>query len=138
MNGGWNSQRRGLIIPVVPIAPLIDVVFLLLIFFMLIASFQNPALELNLPGSSTAVSIDERSITVYISESGGLFIDRDQIEWIDLGPRLALLKNEIDLVRIAADRTTTYEDIIRAMDAVRNAGITNLAMEATAVSEGNQ
>ena len=128
LNYGYQS-RRGFNPPIVPIAPLIDVVFLLLIFFMLIASFQNPAIEVNLPGSSTAASNDQKSVTVLITESGGLFLDNEPVDWDDLASRLFLLKDDIDLVRLAADRSTPYEEIIRAMDAIRNAGITGLAME---------
>jgi biopolymer transport protein ExbD len=131
MSGRGNSGRRGYSPPVVPIAPLIDVVFLLLIFFMLVTSFQNPALELTLPGSETATSTDARSVTIRITESGNLYLDLERIEWADLSSRISERKNEIDLVRISADRSTPYEDIIRAMDAIRVTGITGIAMEAT-------
>src|SRR5690606_31504467 len=49
-----RERRRLAQDPVIPLAPLIDVVFLLLVFFMLITRFLNPTIDLTLPQSSTA------------------------------------------------------------------------------------
>ena len=60
-------------------APLIDIVFQLLIFFMLTSSFLNPSLRLDLPKAISADSREKEVVVVSVSAEGGLFINTNEV-----------------------------------------------------------
>ena len=131
MSLAQRQQRRRLSEDtVIPLAPLIDVVFLLLVFFMLITRFLNPTIDLTLPASTTAQLNDSRSVTVVIDAAGALWLDDVQISWDELTPRLRSLDNPEATVRLRADGSTQHRDVVRAFDCIRSAGLDNIAMEA--------
>ncbi len=62
------------------IAPLIDIVFLLLIFFMLTANFiMQPGIKITLPQAVTARPMGEKNITVFISRENEIYLDDNKI-----------------------------------------------------------
>ena len=115
---------------VIPLAPLIDVVFLLLVFFMLITRFLNPSIDLTLPASTTAQLNDKRSVTVALDAQGGLWLDDVPIKWDELTSLLRSLDNPEATVRLRADGSTQHRDVVRAFDCIRSAGLENIALEA--------
>jgi biopolymer transport protein ExbD len=126
-----GRTRRRTLPPIgVPIAPLIDVVFLLLIFFMLVTKFLNPTIDLTLPESTTAQVNDEKSVTVVITDQGNLRLDDQPVTWTELTPALRARAAEIKLVRVRADGDTPHREVIRAFDCIRAAGLTEIALEA--------
>ncbi len=125
-----RERRRIAQDPVIPLAPLIDVVFLLLIFFMLITHFLNPSIDLTLPSSTTSQINDNRSVTVAIDAAGDLWLDEQQINWDELTPRLQGLGDGTSTVRLRADGGTAHRDVVRAFDCIRRAGLEDIALEA--------
>ena len=123
--------KRGLFVesgPGLPVAPMVDVVLLLLIFFMLITRFLPPTLNITLPESATALTDDRPSIALAISRAGELSVDGETFSWAAL-PRLLDGREPHTLVRVAADRETDYLYVIRALDAAAEAGLVNIALE---------
>lgn len=116
---------------VIPLAPLIDVVFLLLVFFMLITRFLNPSIDLTLPGSTTAQLNDSRSVTIVIDAAGDLWLDDEHLPWNDLTQRLRAVPDKETTVRLRADGSTPHRDVVRAFDCIRSAGLDNIALEAS-------
>lgn len=125
-----RERRRLAQDPVIPLAPLIDVVFLLLVFFMLITRFLNPTIDLTLPQSSTAQINDSRSVLVAIDADGSLWLDEERIEWTELTPRLSVMADEEPTVRLRADGETQHREVVRAFDCIRHAGLEDIALEA--------
>jgi biopolymer transport protein ExbD len=125
-----QNKRNRLLPPVVPITPLIDIVFLLLIFFMLITKFLNPTIDLSLPESTTAQVNDEKSAVVQIMSDGALALDGEDIAWDTLVDALRARGSEVEIVRVRADEDTRHREVIRAFDCIRAAGLTNIALEA--------
>lgn len=125
-----RERRRLAQDPVIPLAPLIDVVFLLLVFFMLITRFLNPSIDLTLPSSTTSQINDNRSVVVAIDAGGGLWLDEEQISWDELTPRLSGLGSDVTTVRLRADGGTEHRSVVRAFDCIRQAGMDDIALEA--------
>jgi biopolymer transport protein ExbD len=121
--------------PEVNLTPLIDVVFILLIFFMVSTTFQRESeIKIELPEAS-GEPVEERKelLEIVIDANGRYFIDEEQV----VNTELATLKKAIqkflgeqrDLpVVIRADRTTPYEAVIRAMDATAQLGLLNMSL----------
>ena len=121
--------------PEVNLTPLIDVVFILLIFFMVSTTFQRESeIKIELPEAS-GDPVEERKdlLEIVIDADGHYFIDEEQV----VNTELVTLKKAIqkflgeqrDLpVVIRADRTTPYEAVIRAMDATAQLGLVNMSL----------
>jgi biopolymer transport protein ExbD len=121
--------------PEVNLTPLIDVVFILLIFFMVSTTFQKESeINIELPeASGEPLEEHKDQLEIIIDANGHYFIDEQQV----VNTELATLKKAIqkflgeqrDLpVVIRADRTTPYEAVIRAMDATAQLGLVNMSL----------
>ena len=119
--------------PEVNLTPLIDVVFLLLIFFMVSTTFDKEAeLNIELPEASGKVTESRQfKVEISIDAQGHYFINNRRVR----DEKLATLKRALqDTVAsheqpkliISADRKTPHEAVIRAMDAARQLGLTHL------------
>jgi len=111
-----------------PVAPLVDVVLLLLIFFMLITRYMPPSLSVNLPEASAAQPDDHPSVVLSIDAEGQLAVDGEEFSWEAL-PRLLADRDPETRVRIAADKQVDYDYIIRAMNAAAEAGLPRIVLE---------
>jgi len=115
----------------VNIAPLVDVVFLLLLFFMLTSHLmQEPAIKIKLPESKTAEAQKEAIKTVYISKDGSIFFMDRQVSLKDLQTVIkgSLKDIEHDFVRIKADKESDVGILVSVIDEVRLAGIRNYSI----------
>jgi biopolymer transport protein ExbD len=118
------------------LTPLIDVVFLLLIFFMVTTTFSREAqIKLKLPEatSSEQVSPEENSLTIQISDIGqfavqgpGEEVPRELINTSEATLQRAIKSAAGDMrdpmIIIRADRLATHESVVQAMNAARNLG----------------
>jgi len=128
--------------PDVNITPLIDVVFLLLIFFMVSATFERQALlRVELPEAETAEreSVPDR-VELVVTETGDYFIgDRMLTDQARSTLRLALSEAFAErgdaLLVIRADAGADHGLVVRAMDAAAAEGITRLTI-ATVAGDG--
>ena len=111
-----------------PVAPLVDVVLLLLIFFMLITRYLPPTLAVTLPEASQSTVDDSPAVIISIDREGQLTVDGALQQWNALPSQLAG-RDPDTRVRIAADRNTDYDYIVKAMDAVAAAGLKHIALE---------
>lgn len=119
----------------VNITPLIDVVFLLLIFFMVSTTFKHEnEITINLPEStSTSPPKEQNIIEIAIDAKGTYFIDKRQVVNTDLKTvKRALQKLAGDrkepVILISADSKTPHQSVIVAMDAARQLGFVNLSI----------
>lgn len=109
-------------------APLIDVVFQLLIFFMLSSSFLSPAIKLNLPRAFTQDKREGEGVVVTIARDGNFFVNREAAASEDLQGTIArrisaLAEKSIDL---KGDGDAAYRYFVHAMDAARRAGASRI------------
>ena len=112
--------------------PLIDIVFLLLIFFMLVTKFLTPSINVDLPRSVSADIREERAIHLGIDKDLNLFVGEQAADWTTLVATLTAVKEaeHPEIVRIKADKTVPIEYVVKAIDAVREAGMKTVALEA--------
>ena len=116
------------------IAPLIDVVFLLLVFFMLTSTFLVPeAIELELPESASAGTTEVTPITVSLDGRGRLALNGEPVEPENLRPALAaLLEQHPDsAITLKSDAHTELQPLLRVMDEIRAAGGASIGLATT-------
>ncbi len=121
-------------------APLIDLVFLLLIFFMVTTSFvKETGIDVQRPTASTAVLKEKGNILVGVDPKGRVFLERKQIDIRSVRAHIerCLAENPEGSVVIVADKTSKTGVLIRVMDQCRLAGAKNVSI-AAAKSNGNE
>jgi biopolymer transport protein ExbD len=129
-----NAEAR------IEIVPLIDIMFFLLVSFMLVSmSMVNlKGMKVNLPTAVTA-SPDTRKdlVDISVDRNGFIFLDKNPVGANELIGVLAdLFKKNPDLhVFVSGDRDARHGDMIRVLDALRRAGIDKVAFEIRPAAE---
>ena len=126
MLGLFPSRRKRFQIDM---APLIDVVFLLLIFFMLTFAIQGQGLAISLPEGEETEKV-EKDIIVKIDRNNKLYLNDRQIEIDSLGAALGedLLRRSDKMVVIDSAPKVKYELFARVLDVSREAGAENFSI----------
>jgi biopolymer transport protein ExbD len=115
------------------ITPMLDVVFIMLIFFIVTASFvKESGLDISRPDAATAELKERGNILVAISETGQIWIDRRQIDIRAVRANIERLhaENPQGSVVIQADQNSKNGLLVRVMDAARLAGVENVSIAA--------
>lgn len=113
------------------ITPLIDVIFLLLLFFMLSSSFiLQPGIKVNLPESKVSEAQSEDNIIVTITSERKILLNDENITEETLGIKLRpIAKRTPDkIVIIKADDRVNYGLVVKVMGEIKSAGINRLAI----------
>jgi len=109
------------------IVPLIDVVFLLLIFFMLTSSFIfQPGIKVNLPKAITSEVVHKKSLILLITKEDSIYLNERSVTMDELATRLAIAAKEDRPVLIKADRTSSLGKIVEVWDLCREEGISQI------------
>jgi len=135
-----KSLRRGTGTAAVNMAPLIDLVFLLLIFFMVTTSFvKETGIDVQRPTASTAVLKEKGNILIGVDPKGRVFLEKKQIDIRSVRAHIekCLAENPEGSIVIVADKTSHTGVVIRVMDQCRLAGAKNVSI-AAARSGGNE
>ncbi len=117
--------------------PLIDIVFLLLVFFIyaMLSMAVHRSLPVSLPVSTTAAIHTEQHLALTVDHNGEIFLDATNIPLEEL-PAVLLEKtrNAADArsvqVDIFADEALSYQELYRVLDSIRTAGISNVSLQA--------
>ena len=113
------------------ITPMLDVVFILLIFFIVTANFiKDPCLEINRPDSETAEITENAAILIAIGPAGEIYMDGRRIDVRQVKANVIRLmaENPQGAVVMQADEKATAEKIIAVMDEVREAGVIDISI----------
>lgn len=116
------------------LTPMIDVVFLLLIFFMLATTFMDPERDVNLdlPKASDIGTAEEQSeeLVINVMQDGTVIVGGQQLDDNGLLATLrqAANKDAERQVTIRGDRMTVHENIVKCMNLCGTAGLSNLAI----------
>lgn len=117
----------------IDITPMLDVVFIMLIFFIVTASFiKETGIDVNRPQAATAVKKAKANILVAIDANNDIWIDRRQVDIRSVRPNIERLhaENPQGSVIIQADKESKTETLIQVMDASRQAGVYNVSIAA--------
>ncbi len=128
--------------PEVNLTPLIDVVFLLLIFFMVSTTFEHQSrIQIELPeATAEATKPDDESLEIIIDAQGRFFLGEQQV----VNTELKTLKGAISKavgeregmpVIIRADAKTPHQAVITALDATSQLGLTRISLATTRMQE---
>ncbi|MDJ0847740.1 MAG: biopolymer transporter ExbD [Myxococcota bacterium] len=120
----------------VNLTPMLDVVFIMLIFFIVTASFVKEAgIDISRPPAATAERKERGNILVAITENDQIWIDRRQVDPRALRANIERLhaENPQGSVVIQADKQSKNGLLVQVMDAARLAGVTNVSLAAEVV-----
>lgn len=131
--------------PDVNLTPLIDVVFILLIFFMVSTTFQRESqIKIELPEASSEPMEEQKDVLeILVDPEGHYFIGGQQVVNTELATlKKAILKflgkrSELPVV-IRADRNTPYEAVVRAMDATAQLGLVHMSLATNQPESGGE
>ncbi|OUS06436.1 biopolymer transporter ExbD [Gammaproteobacteria bacterium 42_54_T18] len=115
----------------IDITPMIDVVFIMLIFFIVTASFvKESGIDVNRPEASTAVTKERANILIAISANDEIWIDKRRIDARSIRAVIERMhaQNPQGSVVIQADKRSTNDKLVKVMDAAREAGVYNIAI----------
>ncbi|MEZ4318857.1 MAG: biopolymer transporter ExbD [Myxococcota bacterium] len=118
--------------PVIDVTPMIDVVFQLLLFFMVTTTFiSSPGIEVDLPRSSSEVVIsDKKDINIWMTTEGSVYADDQPVTMARLREIFAnsARSDPNTMVVIKADQGVSHGRVVAVMDLARNLGLSKLAI----------
>ena len=113
------------------ISPLIDMVFILLIFFMVTTTFvKDMKLDLERPSASSGVSASTKAIRVFIDTEGDVYVDNQQVRIYSLQSKLRdMLRVSTDKsILVVTDENVPAKTVLRVVDQSRLSGATDVGV----------
>ena len=131
------SGYLGIKKPRIEMLPLIDIVFLLLIFFIyaMLSMAVHRSLPVSLPVSSTAEINTELNLSISVNNNGEIFFDDTKVSLKELQSILqdkalnAADENSVQ-VDLFADKALSYQELYKILDVIKTAGILNVSLQA--------
>ena len=109
------------------LTPMIDVVFQLLIFFMVTAVFAiTPGLDIKLPEAEESEAPDKENLFIVVDQDGNMKLNHKTVTFANLEEELELKRKLLDdttLIIIQGDERSTHGQIVQIMDIARQVGI---------------
>ena len=113
------------------LTPMLDVVFIMLIFFIVTATFIKEAgIQVDRPNTTTAESQEDAAILIAISPNDEIWIDKQERDARDVRGIIERLhaENPKGSIVIQADEESTNEVLVQILEAAKAAGVTNVAL----------
>lgn len=127
-----SFQRKQVDEPRIDLTPMVDVVFLLLIFFMISTTFvESPGISIKLPeASSQTIDREPKEIKIYLSREGEIYHRDQKISLDGFKALLAEYQPEAEqtTVLLLADQESRHGKVVTLMDLARDAGFVKLAI----------
>ena len=116
---------------VMDIAPMVDLVFLLLVFFMVGSKFASPSLEMELPSATSGSNSQSENIVISVDRQERIYLAGRRVDPSSLSERLSEMIRESPgtQVLLRADGKITYDLFVQIMDRTHRAGVENLRLE---------
>ena len=131
------SGHLGIKKPRIEMLPLIDIVFLLLVFFIyaMLSMAVHRSLPVSLPVSSAAEVHTELNLTLTVNSQGEIFLDNTNVSQEELQTILQektrkTADSKFVQVDLFADKTLSYQELYRVLDIIRTAGVSNVSLQA--------
>jgi biopolymer transport protein ExbD len=130
--GVLGARRRSRLGVRIDMTPMVDIAFLLLIFFMVTTVFRRPlAMEVNMPEAEARVEVPESNVmTIFVAPSDSLTykIGKGEfapVAWDELFPlfKESLSQNPDLIVLVKIHRDARYDDMVEMMDTLEDAGL---------------
>jgi biopolymer transport protein ExbD len=121
-----TRQKRKVLIN---ITSLIDVLFLLLIFFMVSSTFlEQPGIKLELPHAESAVVVEQKDYVLFVDKQGKMFLNDKEVVMTDLEAKMkdALPEMKDSALVLKADQDVSHGIVVKIMDIVKKSGVKKL------------
>lgn len=125
----------------IDITPMLDIVFIMLIFFIVTTSFvKETGVEVNRPNAATAVRDERGNILIAITANDEIWIDKRRVDLRSVRANVERLKaeNPEGSVIIQADKSSKTGFLVETMDQVRLAGVQNVSIAAQKIDFKNK
>jgi biopolymer transport protein ExbD len=124
-----NARRAE---PMIDVTPMIDIVFQLVLFFMVSTTFVSaPGIQVDLPRANAQLVITEQEdINIWVTADGAVFVDDEPVDLPGLRSRLdnAVRRDPSTLVVVKADAGVSHGRVVTVMDMARGLGLSRLAI----------
>jgi biopolymer transport protein TolR len=132
-----NSGHTQTALAEINITPLVDVVLVLLVIFMLTAPVLQSGIEVSVPKTKTVKEITEQRMVVTINRDQEVFLGDKPVNLADLPSRLATgTDTSHKVIYVEADERVPFGAFASVMDAVKQAGITNVSIVTQPIQNG--
>ena len=116
----------------VNLTPMLDVVFIMLIFFIVTTSFiKESGVEIERPESSAASPRPDAQVLIAVTPEGAVWVDGKPVDVHRVGQQVAGMLSDDGAVVIQADRASTTGLLIEVMDRLKQAGVDQVAVAAS-------
>ncbi|TRX57229.1 ExbD/TolR family protein [Thalassomonas sp. M1454] len=118
---------------VIDMTPMLDIVFIMLIFFIVTTSFVKEAgIDVQKPKAANASKKPSANIFIAIRESGEIWMDKRavDVERVSANLEKLLAEQPTDIVIIQADKGAKHGVVVKVMDAIKDAGIDKISIAA--------
>jgi biopolymer transport protein ExbD len=134
------SGYLGIKKPRIEMLPLIDIVFLLLVFFIyaMLSMAVHRSLPVSLPVSSSAAVSTELNLTVTVRQNGEIYLDKRKVTLEQMQNILLEKSRNADddksvQIDLFADKALSYQELYKILDVIKNTGISNVSLQAGAI-----
>ncbi|MFC1538060.1 ExbD/TolR family protein [Candidatus Latescibacterota bacterium] len=104
---------------------LTDIIFLLLVFFLLSSTFVlQPGIKVQLPMTTNSDISSEKSIVISLTKEGTIYLNDELVNQVELGARLRQMVLNVGnpIIALRSDKASTIENLIEVMDIAKTAG----------------
>ena len=118
--------------PVLMIIPMIDIIFFLLVFFMMsmLTMVTQKTIALNLPKTTVAKVDTTKTVPVSVTKDGQIYVEQDPVTLEELSSRLATMKKSDEKLTVVlrGDTDVNYGAVVSVMEVIRLSGIERVSM----------
>ncbi|HEY0708776.1 MAG TPA: biopolymer transporter ExbD [Polyangia bacterium] len=129
--GAFDDDDSGRMITEINVTPLVDIVLVLLIIFMVTATYiVNPTIKIDLPKAATGSEQTRTTLALTLDRSGALYLNGEKSDEAAVNQFIAaeLPKNADLQAIIAADKVVSHGAVVRVIDLVKRAGVRKFAI----------
>ncbi|MDH4161727.1 MAG: biopolymer transporter ExbD [Nitrospirota bacterium] len=132
------QRRQSHVMRELNLVPLIDVLLVVLFFYMIISPMMSRGLDVNLPRSGANTIKSEDRVVITVTKGREVFVEKERVDIEQLGGVLGAIRKSKPQVNVylRADRDAPYGAVVQVMDLVKRAGIDKLGMVTEAVPPG--
>jgi len=134
------QRRQSHIMRELNLVPLIDVLLVVLFFYMIISPMMSRGLDVNLPRSASNTIKSEDRIVITVTRGQEVFVEKERVDLARLGDVLGSIRKSKPQVNVylRADKNAPYGAVVAVMDTVKRAGIDKLGMVTEAAPPGDE
>ena len=119
--------------PAIDMTPMLDIVFIMLIFFIVTTVFiKDAGKEVNKPEASESVKMKNANIFIAITDQGEVWLDKKEVEVekVSISIEKLLKQQPSDVIFVQADKDAEHGKVAKVLDQIRAAGIKRIAYSA--------